>query len=108
MKVRITYLLRYSFRQLEYLRGRFQLYLGANATETGSTNDEENAQLDEDDLMFGDMERVVEMPLAQEVEDEAAIRASCKNKLNFTSIPPAFLYAQVMASSQILHGGGKI
>jgi len=39
--------------------------------------------LDEDDLMFGEMERVVEKPFDQGVEDEAAIRASCEKEIEF-------------------------
>lgn len=37
--------------------------------------------MDEDDLMFGEMERVMETPFDQGVEDEAAIRASCEKEI---------------------------
>ena len=41
--------------------------------------------MDEDDLMFGEMERVVEKPFDQGVEDEAAIWASCEKEIELYS-----------------------
>ena len=36
--------------------------------------------MDEDDLMFGEMEQVVEKPFDQGAEDEAAIQARCEKE----------------------------
>ena len=60
--------------------------------------------MDEDDLMFGEMERVVEKPFDQGMEDEAAIRASCEKEIElYILIPEKWLDA----ADEVRSRGGK-